>query len=156
VHDAEYPAWLSLTAVVKDHAQGYPEGSYGYRRVSYIESGPVEGRHIKIQEVNNLSQPDSIDQISHGSSYDEGKTKGHPPLLLEPGKPEDQENDGGTRNRGQNNRTPSGAHVVQETEGDPSISHVNKVKETGDDDDRLINAKDVDEKKLGDLIQYDH
>lgn len=119
-----------------DQLNGNPNSTNGNRGISKIEGGPVVPAHEKIQEINNRSQPDPVNQVPHSSSENKTESKKNPRFALGlPAGPVDQNDYGGYGQQDQKVKNQAALVMIHNAEGHTPVPDENKVEKTSDDRD---------------------
>jgi len=98
------------------------------RRICDIESRPVEGEKIEVEEIDHLPKPKAVDQVSNGPGQNqgEGKIKN---ILIIPRFEKEEENDpdGQQREDEKKGRTKPSFRSPQYPESSPRVSHMGEI-----------------------------
>ena len=137
--------------------QGHQPDSDADGRVCNIEGGPMIGHEMEIEEINHLPVSKSIDEVSHGSTQNEGKREGKRFFTLFDSK--EEKNDGSNGKEGhthKENGTEPALFPSENPESASSIPDMGEIKKTPDDFHPLVKREFPYNQGLGPLVQQEN
>jgi hypothetical protein len=99
----------------------------------------VVGEKVKVEEVNDLMEPNSVDEISNGSAQDEGEGESEGSLmLLHPIKEVKNQSNRDEGDRDEEERTDPSPLASKDPKGSAGISQMGEIKKSIDDFDGAV------------------
>jgi len=116
-----------LTTPKKDLQNDQPHTSTD-SRICNIESRPVEGEKIEVEEIDHLPKPKAVDQVSNGPGQNQGEGEIKNILIISRFEKEEEDDpDGQQRENEEEGRTKPSFQSSQHPKSSPWVSHMGEI-----------------------------
>ena len=121
--------------------------------IGQVESGPVVGAEVEVEEVNHAAAAQAVEKISEGAAQNQTQTPTGEVGRRSPPQQDQNQDQGREREADEKDEDDDGFYVGKEAKGSATVAQVGEVEEAGEDGPGLAPGQSPHDGRLGELVE---